>query len=178
MSPRLFKRWLLKLLSWYPLVMFRPLQLIWRSGTRRCHRRVPDLQMSCSDLTLRELLCVAKRTPVLWIKLVFVKHFKNTAWGQPARRGYEGSREALLKSEYNVQNTDYSEHVDTGSPQQFTRVVVPVMTTRALYTTAFPSRPFSSRAQANNGSFSRRSLMSPHFHQRKSRLCQHWGFPQ
>ena len=26
------------------------LQLIWRSGTRRFHLRVPDLQMSCSDL--------------------------------------------------------------------------------------------------------------------------------
>ena len=28
-------------------------QLIWRSGTRRFHLRVPDLQMSCRDLTER-----------------------------------------------------------------------------------------------------------------------------
>ena len=39
------------LIFWYPLVILKSLQLIWRLGTRRFHRRVPDLQMSCSDLT-------------------------------------------------------------------------------------------------------------------------------
>ena len=39
---------LLGLLSWCPV-----LQLIWRSGTRRFHLRVPDLQMNCSDMTWR-----------------------------------------------------------------------------------------------------------------------------
>ena len=29
----------------------KSLQLIWRSGTRRFHLRVPDLQLSCGDLT-------------------------------------------------------------------------------------------------------------------------------
>ena len=29
----------------------KSLQLTWRSGTRRFHLRVPDLQMSCSDLS-------------------------------------------------------------------------------------------------------------------------------
>ena len=29
----------------------KSVQLIWRSGTRRFHLRVPDLQMSCRDLT-------------------------------------------------------------------------------------------------------------------------------
>ena len=39
------------LLSWYPLIPVKSLQLIWRSGTRRFHLRVPDLQMSCSSFT-------------------------------------------------------------------------------------------------------------------------------
>ena len=30
-----------------PYLWVQPLQLIWRSGTRRCHLRVPDLQISC-----------------------------------------------------------------------------------------------------------------------------------
>ena len=40
----------LTLHSWYPLILFKSLQLIWRSGTRRFHLRVPDLQRSCSYL--------------------------------------------------------------------------------------------------------------------------------
>ena len=36
----------------YPYV--KSLQLIWRSGTRRWNLRVPDLQMSCRDLTLHQ----------------------------------------------------------------------------------------------------------------------------
>ena len=32
----------------------KSVQLIWRLGTRRFHLRVPDLQMSCSDLNLRQ----------------------------------------------------------------------------------------------------------------------------
>ena len=42
---------LLELLPWYPLILNNSLQLIWRSGTHRFHLRVPDLQMSCSELT-------------------------------------------------------------------------------------------------------------------------------
>ena len=34
-----------------PCHAVKSLQLIWRSGTRRWHLRVPDLQMSCGDLT-------------------------------------------------------------------------------------------------------------------------------
>ena len=37
-------------LSWYPHILVKSLQLIWISGSRRCHLRVPDLQMNCSDL--------------------------------------------------------------------------------------------------------------------------------
>ena len=37
--------------SWYPLILIKSLQLNWRLGTSRFHRRVPNLQMSCSDLT-------------------------------------------------------------------------------------------------------------------------------
>ena len=37
--------------SLVPYLKVKSLQLIWRSGTRRWHLRVPDLQMSCSDLT-------------------------------------------------------------------------------------------------------------------------------
>ena len=37
-------------ITWYPLTLVKSLHLIWRSGTRRFHLRVPDLQMSCSDL--------------------------------------------------------------------------------------------------------------------------------
>ena len=33
-------------------MLVKTLQLIWRSGTRRWNLRVPDLQMSCRDLTL------------------------------------------------------------------------------------------------------------------------------
>ena len=36
-----------------PCHVIKSLQLIWRSGTRRFNLRVPDLQMSCSDLTWR-----------------------------------------------------------------------------------------------------------------------------
>ena len=36
-----------------PCHVVRSLQLIWRSDTRRFHLRVPDLQMSCIDLTLK-----------------------------------------------------------------------------------------------------------------------------
>ena len=36
-----------------PYHVVKSLQLIWRFGTRRFHPRVPDLQMSCSDLTYR-----------------------------------------------------------------------------------------------------------------------------
>ena len=36
------------LIPWH---IVKSLQLIWRSGTRRFHLRVPDLQMSCSDFT-------------------------------------------------------------------------------------------------------------------------------
>ena len=34
-----------------PCHVVKSLQLIWRSGTRRFYLRVPDLQMSCRDLT-------------------------------------------------------------------------------------------------------------------------------
>ena len=34
-----------------PYHVVKSLQLIWCSGTRRFHLRVPDLQMCCSDLT-------------------------------------------------------------------------------------------------------------------------------
>ena len=37
--------------SWYPIILVKSLQLIWRLGTRRFHRRVPNLQKSCCDLT-------------------------------------------------------------------------------------------------------------------------------
>ena len=37
-----------------PYLKVKSLQLIWRSGTRRFHLRVPDLQMSCNDLTTRQ----------------------------------------------------------------------------------------------------------------------------
>ena len=43
----------LVMLSWYSCHVVKSLQLNWRSGTRRFHLRVPDLQMSCSDLTKR-----------------------------------------------------------------------------------------------------------------------------
>ena len=33
-----------------PYYVVKSLQLIWRSGTRRFHLWVPDLQMNCSDL--------------------------------------------------------------------------------------------------------------------------------
>ena len=36
-----------------PCHVINYLQLIWRSGTHRLNQWVPDLQMSCSDLTLR-----------------------------------------------------------------------------------------------------------------------------
>ena len=39
------------LLSWCPVFWVKSLQFIWRSGTRRFHLRVPDLQMSFRDLT-------------------------------------------------------------------------------------------------------------------------------
>ena len=39
-----------RVLPGYPLSFVKSLQLIWRSGTRL---RLPDLQMSCSDLTER-----------------------------------------------------------------------------------------------------------------------------
>ena len=42
---------LLRLLSWCPIFKVKSLQLIWRSGTRRFHLRVPDLRMSCRVLT-------------------------------------------------------------------------------------------------------------------------------
>ena len=48
MSPSLWP--LLEPLAWYPLILVKSLQLIWRSGTRRFHLRVPNLQISCSDL--------------------------------------------------------------------------------------------------------------------------------
>ena len=35
-----------------PYLWVKSLQLIWRSGTRRWNLRVPDLQMSCRDLTV------------------------------------------------------------------------------------------------------------------------------
>ena len=37
-----------------PYLYIKSLQLIWRSGTRRFHLRVPDLQMCCNDLTKGE----------------------------------------------------------------------------------------------------------------------------
>ena len=46
---------LLVLLPWYPLMIVKSLQLIWRLGTCRCDLRVPNLQMSCSDLTVTHL---------------------------------------------------------------------------------------------------------------------------
>ena len=42
---------LLALLCWYPAFLVKSLHLIWRSGSRRWNLRVPDLHMSCSDLT-------------------------------------------------------------------------------------------------------------------------------
>ena len=36
-----------------PCHVVKSLKLVWRFGTRRFHPRVPDLQMSCSDLTYR-----------------------------------------------------------------------------------------------------------------------------
>ena len=42
---------LLGLLPWYPIFKLKSLQFIWRLGTRRFHLRVPNLQMSCRDLT-------------------------------------------------------------------------------------------------------------------------------
>ena len=36
-----------------PYHLIKSLQLIWRSGMRRFHLRMPDLQMSCSDLIER-----------------------------------------------------------------------------------------------------------------------------
>ena len=42
---------LLELFILVPCPQVNSLQLIWRLGTRRFHLRVPDLQMSCSDLT-------------------------------------------------------------------------------------------------------------------------------
>ena len=41
----------------------KSLQFIWRWGTRRCNLRVPDLQMSCSDLISRY------REPPWWYSL-------------------------------------------------------------------------------------------------------------
>ena len=48
------------------------LQLIWRSGTRRWNLRVPDLQLSCSDLTtwqgtriIAPVMTAAKKCPIL-----------------------------------------------------------------------------------------------------------------
>ena len=46
------RRLLLKLLSWF-LVVFKPLQLIWRSQTSRFHLRVLYCRPNCCDLTLR-----------------------------------------------------------------------------------------------------------------------------
>ena len=37
--------------SWYPTYVIKSLQFIWRLCTRRFHLLVPNLQMSCSDLT-------------------------------------------------------------------------------------------------------------------------------
>ena len=45
---------LLELLSRYPLIPVKSLQLTWRSGTHRWNVRVPNLQMSCIDLTNRK----------------------------------------------------------------------------------------------------------------------------
>ena len=41
----------LGLLSWYPLILDKSLQLIWRSDTSGFHQRVLDPLMSYSDLT-------------------------------------------------------------------------------------------------------------------------------
>ena len=42
---------LLRLLSWCNFISVKSPHLIWASGTRRWNLRVPDLQVSCSDLT-------------------------------------------------------------------------------------------------------------------------------
>ena len=44
-------QWSLLALLSLCLIFVKSLQLIWRSGTCRFHLRVPDLQMSCRDLT-------------------------------------------------------------------------------------------------------------------------------
>ena len=53
--------WLfLGLRYWYPIILVKSLQHIWRLGTRKWNLRVPYLQMSCSDLVIATHLKVAR----------------------------------------------------------------------------------------------------------------------
>ena len=50
-----------------PYLQIKSLQLFWRLGIRRWNLRVPDLQMSCRDLTQRQGTRIA--TPVIATKM-------------------------------------------------------------------------------------------------------------
>ena len=66
-----------------PCHVVESLQLIWRSGTRRWNLRVPDLQMSCSDLVLRlgtRIVVPVMVTRVKWHSKPFHMTVFNTLW--------------------------------------------------------------------------------------------------
>ena len=59
--------WLfLGLLYWYPIILVKLLQHIWRLGTRKWNLRVPYLQMSCSDLVIATHLKVGYHLLQRW----------------------------------------------------------------------------------------------------------------
>ena len=44
---------ILGLVSWYPVILVKLLQLIWKLGIRKFNLQLPDLRVSCSDPTWR-----------------------------------------------------------------------------------------------------------------------------
>ena len=71
---------LLGLLSWYPVIIVKTLQLIWRSGTRRWNLREPDLQMSHSDLTKWEGTNLVAPVMVTGVTFPIVSKISSVKW--------------------------------------------------------------------------------------------------
>ena len=75
--------------GYYAGVLFyvKSLQLIWRSGIRRFHLRVPDLKLSCNDLTRMRVSYTSIITPgvaavwhCFWFHLTFARAFLAFGW--------------------------------------------------------------------------------------------------